>query len=210
MVTLKRRATMKKVLLITAAAAMTLTGTLAQAQGYDDGREYRQERREDRREYRQERREHRQAQKAYRQWQRGQVLPSQYRSQSYIVTDYDRYGLAPPPRGYQYYRSGNNVLLTAIASGLIGAVIASVIGNNNRDNGYSQSTYGYGQPSYGYGRSTSVYGQPSYGYGQTTGYGYGQPSYGYGQPGYGYSQPSYGYGQQRPIRGYDRYGRPYY
>lgn len=195
---------MKRALLITAAMAMTFTGTLAQAQGYgrgpdrDDRREYRQDRREDRREDRQDRREDRrefrQDQRQYRQWSRGQVLPSQYRSHSYVVTDYHRYGLSAPPRGYQYYRSGNSILLTAIASGLIGAVIASVLGNNN-NSGYSQPSYGYSQPSYGYSR-------PSYGYSQ--------PSYGYSQPSYGYSQPSYGYGQQRPIRGYDQYGRPYY
>jgi len=175
---------MKKALLITAAAAMTLTGTLAKAQGYgrgydrEDRREYRQERREDRREYRQDRREDRrefrQDRRAYRQWSRGQVLPSQYRTRTYVVTDYNRYDLAPPPRGYQYYRQGDNILLTAIASGVIGAVIASVLGNNS-----SQSSYGYGQQSYGH-----------------------QQPYGY--------QQLYGYGQQRPIRGYDQYGRPYY
>lgn len=194
---------MKKALLITAAAAMTLTGTLAQAQSYrgydnrDDRREARQDRREDRREDRQDRREDR---REHRQWQRGQVLPQSYRSQSYVVTDYNRYGLSAPPRGYQYYRSGNNILLTAIASGLIGAVIASVL-KGNTNSGYSQNSYGYGQNTYGYGQPTYGYSQPSYGYSQ--------PSYGYQQP-YGYGQPSYGYGQQRPIRGYDRYGRPIY
>lgn len=194
---------MKKALLITAAAAMTLTGTLAQAQSYggydnrDDRREARQDRREDRREHRQDQRQDR---REYRQWQRGQVLPNQYRSSSYVVTDYNRYGLSAPPRGYQYYRSGNNILLTAIASGLIGAVISSVL-RGNTNSGYSQNSYGYGQPSYGYSQPSNGYSQPSYSYGQ--------PSYGYTQPSYGYQQP-YGYGQQRPIRGYDRYGRPIY
>lgn len=216
---------MKKALLLTAAAAMTLTGTLAQAQGFDayDDHEYRQERREQRREYRQERREER---REHRQYQRGQILPQQYRSGSYLVTDYDRYGLSAPPRGYQYYRSGNNILLTTIATGVIGAVIASVLGNRtggyghdgySRDgyghDGYSRNTYGYGQPAYGYGQQT--YGGATYGYGQPS-YGYGQPSHGYGQPSYGYGQPSYGYGQptvyggQGRVRGYDQYGRPYY
>ena len=192
---------MKKVLLVATAALTALSGTVASAQSYDrqDRREDRQERRQERREDRQERREDR---REYRQWARGQHLPAQYRSGSYIVSDYDRYGLAAPRPGYQYVRSGNNVLLTAIASGLIGAVIANVL-NNNRTGGYSQPSYGYGQPSYGYGQPTYGYGQPSYGYGQQPSYGYGQPSYGYGQ------QPSYGYGQ-RQIRGYDRYGRPIY
>ena len=175
---------MKRALVAAAAVLTAFSATAASAQSYDR-REHRQERREDRRERREDRREHRQDRREdrreYRQWQRGQYLPAQYRSHSYVVSDYGRYGLATPARGYQYVRNGDNVLLTAIASGLIGAVIGHVLTKQN--SGYSQ----YGQEPYGYGQP--AYGQP---------YGYGQPSYGYGDR---YS---------RPIRGYDRYGRPIY
>ena len=118
-----------------------------------DRREDRQERREDRREWRQERREDRrearQDQRAYARWQQsqrrysagryyaprgyqtrawsyGQRMPSYYRSNQYVVRDYGRYGLRQPPHGYQYVRSGDDVVMTAIATGLITAVIAGL------------------------------------------------------------------------------------
>ncbi|HYD27124.1 RcnB family protein [Brevundimonas sp.] len=119
----------------------------------DDRREDRQDRREDRREWRQEaredRRDARQDQRAYARWQQsqrrynagryhaprgyqvrtwsyGQRMPSYYRSNQYVVSDYSRYGLRQPPRGYQYVRSGDDVVLTAVATGLITAVIAGL------------------------------------------------------------------------------------
>lgn len=61
-----------------------------------------------------------------RAWSYGQRLPAQYRTRSYVVTDYGHYGLRAPPRGYQYVRSGNDVVLTAVTTGLITAVIAGL------------------------------------------------------------------------------------
>ena len=61
-----------------------------------------------------------------RAWAYGQRLPAQYRTRSYVVTDYGHYGLRAPPRGYQYVRSGNDVVLAAAATGLITAVIAGL------------------------------------------------------------------------------------
>ncbi len=108
----------------------------------DDRREYRQDAREDRREYRQERRAYARWQRAqhrynagryyaprghaYQQWSYGQRLPSAYRDSRYVVNDYNRYGLRQPPHGYQYVRSGNDVVLAAVAGGLISAVIAGL------------------------------------------------------------------------------------
>ncbi|AQR63431.1 hypothetical protein BZG35_08140 [Brevundimonas sp. LM2] len=110
-----------------------------------DRHEYRQDNREDRREYRQDNRQQaraydrwQQAQRRYsapryapprgyqvRSWSYGQRLPSYY-SRGYVVNDYNRYGLRAPPRGYQYVRSGNDVVLAAVAGGLITAVIAGL------------------------------------------------------------------------------------
>jgi Ni/Co efflux regulator RcnB len=63
---------------------------------------------------------------AARQWSYGQRMPVAYRSSHYVVNDYNRYGLRAPPRGYHYVRSGNDVVLAAIAGGLITAVIAGL------------------------------------------------------------------------------------
>ena len=60
----------------------------------------------------------------YAAWRRGAYLPSYYRSNSYRVYDYGRYRLRPPPRGYYWYRSGDDFLLAAIATGLIFEVIS--------------------------------------------------------------------------------------
>ncbi len=110
-----------------------------------DNRHDRREYRQDRREYRQD---NRQQARAYARWQRaerryrapryvaprgyqvrswsyGQRMPSYY-SRGYVVNNYAAYGLRAPPRGYQYVRSGNDVVLAAVAGGLITAVIAGL------------------------------------------------------------------------------------
>ena len=107
----------------------------------NDRQEWRQDNRDDRREYRQDVRAYDRWQRSerrynagrysaprgyqVRQWSYGQRLPSYY-SQGYVVNDYNRYGLRAPPRGYHYVRSGNDVVLAAVAGGLITAVIAGL------------------------------------------------------------------------------------
>jgi Ni/Co efflux regulator RcnB len=106
----------------------------------DDRREHRQDARDDRREYRQDQRAYSRYQRAERRynagrWQQprgvryqaygyGQRLPSAYNA--YVINDYSRYGLRAPPRGYHYVRNGNDVVLAAVAGGLITAVIAGL------------------------------------------------------------------------------------
>jgi Ni/Co efflux regulator RcnB len=57
-----------------------------------------------------------------RQWHRGDKLPANYRGRAYQV-DYRHYGLSAPPRGYQYVRVNNDVVLTAVATGVVASVI---------------------------------------------------------------------------------------
>lgn len=57
-----------------------------------------------------------------RQWRRGDKLPPSYRGRAYVI-DHRRYGLGAPPRGYEYVRVGNDVVLTAVATGVISSVI---------------------------------------------------------------------------------------
>jgi Ni/Co efflux regulator RcnB len=57
-----------------------------------------------------------------RQWHRGDKLPASYRGKAYAV-DYRHYGLGAPPRGYQYVRVNNDVVLTAIATGVVASVV---------------------------------------------------------------------------------------
>ncbi|KPF85115.1 hypothetical protein IP78_00020 [Brevundimonas sp. AAP58] len=97
-----------------------------------DGRYERWERREDRRDWRRDhRRDHRYDHRRYygppygnayghrSRWYRGAVIPYDYRGRWY-VRDYHRYGYAPPPRGYGYYRTDTgDIVLAALATGVI-------------------------------------------------------------------------------------------
>ena len=57
-------------------------------------------------------------------WQRGQYLPSNYRS--YYVRDPYVYGLREAPRGYRYVHAGSDIVMIAIATGLIASVLSNV------------------------------------------------------------------------------------
>lgn len=108
----------------------------------DDRRGDRYDRRDDRRDDRAERRSYERWQRAQRRysagryyaprgyharsWGYGQRMPYQYRTSQYVIRDYNRYGLYAPPSGYHYVRSGNDVVLAAVATGLITAVIAGL------------------------------------------------------------------------------------
>jgi len=59
----------------------------------------------------------------YTAWRRGGYLPPYYRGNGYVIHDYGYYRLRPPPRGYYWYRAGNDYVLAAIATGLIFDII---------------------------------------------------------------------------------------
>lgn len=64
-----------------------------------------------------------------RKWARGQRFDRRYAT-NYRVIDYRSYrnrGVYAPPRGYQWVQSGNDAVLIALASGVIGAVIGGAI-----------------------------------------------------------------------------------
>jgi Ni/Co efflux regulator RcnB len=58
-----------------------------------------------------------------RRWSRGSVIPYDYR-RNWYVNDYRRYGWNAPPRGYGYYRTDTgDVVLAALATGVILSLI---------------------------------------------------------------------------------------
>ncbi len=60
-----------------------------------------------------------------RRYYRGATLPYEDRSRWY-VRDYGRYGYAPPPRGYGYYRTDTgDVVLAALATGVIISLLSN-------------------------------------------------------------------------------------
>ncbi len=63
----------------------------------------------------------------YRHWSKGQRFDHRYASNYRVINNYRDYRLSAPPRGYHWVRSGNDAVLVAITSGIIGAVIGSAI-----------------------------------------------------------------------------------
>jgi Ni/Co efflux regulator RcnB len=55
----------------------------------------------------------------YRAWHRGDRLPSHWYGRQYVVYDWRPYRLYSPPHGYHWVRVGNDVVLTAIATGIV-------------------------------------------------------------------------------------------
>lgn len=60
-------------------------------------------------------------------WTKGQRFDRRHASNYRVINNPRAYRLNTPPRGYQWVQSGNDAVLIAIASGIIGAVIGSAI-----------------------------------------------------------------------------------
>lgn len=60
-------------------------------------------------------------------WRTGQRF-THYRDRGYWVQDYRAYGLPAPRPGYRYYRDDNgDIVMAAIASGVIGLIIGNAL-----------------------------------------------------------------------------------
>lgn len=57
-------------------------------------------------------------------WRRGHVLPPAYRG--YYVRDPYYYGLRPAPRGYRWVHADNDLVLVALATGVIADVVLDI------------------------------------------------------------------------------------
>jgi Ni/Co efflux regulator RcnB len=62
----------------------------------------------------------------YHAWRRGDRLPHAYRVSRYHVHDYWAYRLRPPPHGHYWVRVDDDVLLTAIATGVVVQVVSGL------------------------------------------------------------------------------------
>ncbi len=56
-------------------------------------------------------------------WQKGTRVPQQYRSQHYVVNDWQHHGLKRPGKGQHWIQNGNDYLLVAVSSGLIAQMV---------------------------------------------------------------------------------------
>ena len=62
----------------------------------------------------------------HHRWYRGTYLPAAYYAPRYVVHNYSTYRLRPPPRGYHWVRVDNDVILAAIATGLVANVVRDI------------------------------------------------------------------------------------
>lgn len=120
---------MKKFLLSAVAATVAISPIAATAAEAQPHRSDRGHRVEDRRGYDNRGNQRGWNKNQYRKWAKGQRFDRRY-AQNYRVVDYRQYrqrGLYAPPRGYQWAQSGNDAVLIAVASGLIGAVLGGAL-----------------------------------------------------------------------------------
>lgn len=123
--------------LVTAAAPLAVTAASAQSvrDARQDQREAmrdlrnadnRHEAREARQDLREANRDLTRAQdrREMRRWRQGQRLDRRYGGYA-TVSDWRARRLREPPRGYRWYRQGNDYVLAAVAGGLIASVIAA-------------------------------------------------------------------------------------
>ncbi|RYG14418.1 MAG: hypothetical protein EON92_02215 [Burkholderiales bacterium] len=72
------------------------------------------------------RQDHRRFDRQDQRFHRGGYVPQEFRERQYVVSDWQQRRYAPPPRGYQYVQGGgSDVVLAAIATGLIASIILS-------------------------------------------------------------------------------------
>lgn len=64
---------------------------------------------------------------ANHRWAKGQRFDRRQAANYRVINNYRGYRLNAPPRGYQWVQSGNDAVLIAITSGIIGAVIGGAI-----------------------------------------------------------------------------------
>ena len=62
-----------------------------------------------------------------RRWNRGERFDSRYASNYRVIANPRAYRLNAAPRGYRWVQSGNDAVLVALTSGLIGAVLANAL-----------------------------------------------------------------------------------
>ena len=65
-------------------------------------------------------------------WSRGDRLPSEYRNNRYVVSDWKNNHLRKPPRGYHWVQADDRYVLATVASGIIADIIMASNQNNQR------------------------------------------------------------------------------
>jgi Ni/Co efflux regulator RcnB len=61
----------------------------------------------------------------HRNWRKGERFDSRYASNYRVIQNPRAYRLHDAPRGYRWVQSNNDAVLVAVASGLIGAILAN-------------------------------------------------------------------------------------
>lgn len=123
---------MKKIALALAGASVAVTGLMATPasaadfRGHDRGRyEQVQNRNFNQNRYVQNNRFRNDSRFQQHRWNRGDRFDRRYASNYMVISNPYQYNLGAAPYGYRWVRSGNDAVLVAIASGIIGALVAN-------------------------------------------------------------------------------------
>ncbi len=121
---------MKRILAATTALVVALAGPMASAQNWHRGGEGRHDGHDGRGNWGNHGGNYHGGRGGHDRGGHGRYARGQrWRGDGIYLSDYRRYGYRAPPRGYRYYRSNDgDVVLAAVATG----IIASVIASNNR------------------------------------------------------------------------------
>jgi Ni/Co efflux regulator RcnB len=69
----------------------------------------------------------RDSRQAHRNWRKGERFDSRYARSYRVISNPRAYRLHDAPRGYRWVQSGNDAVLVAITSGIIGAVLGNIL-----------------------------------------------------------------------------------
>ena len=112
----------RKIFAVTALSIAMLGSSMAvMADPYDDRGHG-----SDDRQYMDSRMQHNDARPSH-DWQRGQPIPPSYNNGHYQVNDWRDRGLPEPPRGHRWMYVNGEYVLTAIATGVISAILLGAI-----------------------------------------------------------------------------------
>jgi len=120
---------MKKLIFALAGASVVLSATPAAAQsfGHNDRGRYEQVQKRQVTQRKVVRVTNKSQHMQARKWSRGQRFDSRYAYNYRVINNPRAYHLYNAPRGYRWVQSGNDAILVAITSGIIGAIIGNAL-----------------------------------------------------------------------------------
>ena len=118
---------MKKTLMIAMLSTSLLASGVAMADPYYDGGQQGNNQQQPQHSYNNQQGQGYHEPRPSSDWQRGQPMPQRYNDRHYAVSDWQDRGLPEPPHGQRWMYVNGEYVLTAIATGVISAILLGAI-----------------------------------------------------------------------------------